>query len=304
LMTSSQKVADLVVEGVSMSRQIDKAIEGIREISNAQAGDANNTYYTVQEMSAALGSIAKNIEEISGLSYIFKDIVQKSLQTVDAQKNLTRDNSETAIKAEETVKELDNKSQEIMQIVEIISSIAGQTNLLALNAAIEAARAGEAGRGFAVVADEVLKLAEESGAAANRINGLLQEIGSKTRDTVEVMENVNRIAGDQERNITLVEESFDLISKKSDNMDGSIQEVSAAIEELLASVEVVVSSMNLVSENSQKVAESSKAIVQASKQQAEFLKTLEQETETLDQMAIKLKDSLAEETVSDTNGIS
>src|SRR2546430_15450758 len=78
------------------------------------------------------------------------------------------------------IKRLGESSQEIGEIVELISDITEQTNVLALNAAIQAASAGEAGRGFTVVAEEVQRLAERSGEATKQIDAIvktIQEIG-------------------------------------------------------------------------------------------------------------------------------
>ena len=86
---------------------------------------------------------------------------------------------------------LGDRSQEVGQIVDTISGIAGQTNLLALNAAIEAARAGEQGRGFAVVAEEVRKLAEQSQEAAKHIADLISHIQADTEDAVQAMQEGN-----------------------------------------------------------------------------------------------------------------
>ncbi len=74
------------------------------------------------------------------------------------------------------MKTLEHTSQQIHQIVSIVTSIAEQTNLLALNASIESARAGEHGKGFAVVAQEVRKLAEETKKSIANISTFIGDI--------------------------------------------------------------------------------------------------------------------------------
>jgi methyl-accepting chemotaxis protein len=90
---------------------------------------------------------------------------------------------EVAAKSNQLVTSVKNVSG----FVSVITGIADQTNLLALNAAIEAARAGEVGRGFAVVAEEVRKLAEESAKAAQSVNGIIGELQTGARESMEAV---------------------------------------------------------------------------------------------------------------------
>ena len=108
-------------------------------------------------------------------------VVQKSIASMDQ----IRDSIQETTKR---IKRLGESSQEIGDIVGLITEIADQTNILALNAAIQASTAGDAGRGFAVVADEVQRLAERSGNATKQIEGLVNTIQADTNEAVKSME--------------------------------------------------------------------------------------------------------------------
>lgn len=96
--------------------------------------------------------------------------------------------------AAEVIGALDQRSQNVSDVLDVIKGIAEQTNLLALNAAIEAARAGEMGRGFAVVADEVRKLANMSHESTRSIEDIVMQLRQEAKRAVEVMQKARETA--------------------------------------------------------------------------------------------------------------
>jgi len=98
---------------------------------------------------------------------------------------------------------LDQRSKEIIDVVNMIHGIADQTNLLALNASIESARAGEHGRGFAVVADEVRTLSQRTAEATNKISKLAESIrdgsGSTRNQMIQLAEQARAFSEDGQK---------------------------------------------------------------------------------------------------------
>jgi len=136
------------------------------------------------------------IQEINGAANTADDMRTAMQQIVDNTrsqfqlvKTKTNEIRVTIESSSLTILNLNNRTEEIGKIVNVINDIAKQTNLLALNAAIEAARAGEQGRGFAVVADEVRKLAERTTKATTDIRHMIENVQSEAKSAVSIMES-------------------------------------------------------------------------------------------------------------------
>ncbi|HBE78648.1 MAG TPA: hypothetical protein DDW65_12860 [Firmicutes bacterium] len=150
---------------------------------------------------------------------------------------------------------LKKRSEEIGDILGVITQIAEQTNLLSLNASIEAARAGEYGRGFAVVADEVRKLADGSTQAVQDITRLLSEIQNESLD---VAEKLNLGVEEVNTGTKMAQEArsaFEKIVNTSNESDTKVKIISQEIQKMVGEVQTVQS----MSENIASIAEESSA---------------------------------------------
>ncbi|MCL6414044.1 methyl-accepting chemotaxis protein [Aestuariirhabdus sp. Z084] len=148
----------------------------------------------MNQMTATAQDVAKNIAETAQ----FSEQASESAHNGEAEVERTKAAMDTLnvqmTDATGIIHQLRDQSENINEVVSVISSISGQTNLLALNASIEAARAGEAGRGFAVVADEVRSLASRTQEATTEISTIIEKLQTDSQRAVGIMDEAKQMA--------------------------------------------------------------------------------------------------------------
>ena len=158
------------------------------QAAQKQSGEIRDTSNAVTRITESINEVSANAAESARVAENSLAAAGKGAVAVQNAIHGMNDIREQIQETAKRIKRLGESSQEIGEIVQLISDITEQTNVLALNAAIQAASAGEAGRGFTVVAEEVQRLAERSAEATKHIAAIVRSIQSDTHDTVVAME--------------------------------------------------------------------------------------------------------------------
>jgi len=189
---------------------------------------------------------------------------------------------------------LGKRSEQMGEIVTVISSVADQTNLLALNAAIEAARAGEAGKGFAVVAEEVRKLAENSVKHATDIAKLIKETTNNTEDAVENMKETAHEVSSGKMLIIKAGGAMEEIVQASENVSSMLEQISAASQQMAAASKQMMKSVEEVSSITEEASASTQQASASTEQMVATMQEMASSAQLLAQMAQDLNSLVAQ----------
>lgn len=289
LAASSQELTANSEQSAQASQQVADSVAKVAAGAERQLKLADRTDESTQQITSAIQQVAANTETVSRSA-------EKTAQTAndgeasvqEAVSQMTTINDKTKATSN-VIAELEEKSKQIGQIVDVISSIAGQTNLLALNAAIEAARAGEAGRGFAVVAEEVRKLAEQSEGAAKQITELIHDVQTGTDKAVTFMNDGKAEVETGTQVVSAAGNSFQTILSMVRKMTQEIHAISGSVQEISSGAQGVVESVDNMEKESRHTSEQTQTISAATEEQSASVEEIASASEQLAKMAENLQ---------------
>ncbi len=246
----SQMIKNIISSGNKVILTVDSLKDSSKRNTDSAknlVSQASHIATAAEEMTQTITDIARNASIASETSEKAMEIAYKGKEIAEgAVASVGRVHTST-VELASMIDKLNDRANEIGDIVTVIKDIADQTNLLALNAAIEAARAGEQGRGFAVVADEVRKLAERTIKATAEISAKISAVQSESQQTTRSMSEASNEVTKATEFIRQVGEFLNNIVESVQRARDQITQIATAVDEQSAASEEVANNIERTS---------------------------------------------------------
>jgi len=283
---TTEEFRKLVSRIIVAVEQMGKATKNTEDISRGLMDATQKQAREIKTAGEAVELITKSVKEVDSSAAKSAEVARRTLAATEQGAQAVRNTisgmdgiREQIQETSKRIKRLGESSQEIGEIVDLISDITEQTNVLALNAAIQAASAGEAGRGFSVVAEEVQRLAERSADATKQIGALVKTIQGDTHDAVAAMEKST---------LGVVEGA-----KLSDVAGQSLREIEQVSNELAALINSISTSTQVQTDMASEVASVMEEILKITVQTTEGTRLTSNSIGQLNNLAKDLRNSVA-----------
>ena len=296
---SAQQVAatseQLMASAEQTSRATEQIAQSVQEIAygtEQQVEATNQGSDVITEIAQHITVMEKGIEEVSSSTAETNRQAtegnEMAMKTVEHMNVIHAQMNQTA----GIVNALGRRSEEIGQMISLITTIAAQTNLLALNAAIEAARAGEQGRGFAVVADEVRKLAEQSSSAAEQVSTIVADIQRDTESAINAMTHGSTILGEGMSLVQSTGTAFEQITGSAAQLFERTEEVSSEMRQISQQMQTIVTAISNISLVAEQSASNSQTVAAAAEEQNASMQEISAAATMLAKMAEEMNDAI------------
>ncbi|MAX44539.1 MAG: chemotaxis protein [Alteromonadaceae bacterium] len=227
--------------------------------------DMNHSVVAVAESAA---EAARAADEATNASNEGQSVVNSTVRSIQSLAKNVDDSAQV-------IRKLENDSNQVGVVLDVIKGIAEQTNLLALNAAIEAARAGEQGRGFAVVADEVRTLASKTQKSTEEIQTTIEQLQSAARSAVQVMSSGTEQAESSVNEANKAGESLNVIADTIGRISAMNGQIASTTDNQQAVAEQIVGFVDEIYARTDETSKNSVRLASASSELANLAKNLE-----------------------------
>lgn len=247
--TTFSSLLSSVARMVPMSKELNDVNTLLSNSSTNQkeiADNINTCLTQANESSLIVDSELTSIRQATsqGKNVVFQSV--DSINQASASMDILKNDMGSAVQA---IDKLQQDTNRITSVIDVINSIAEQTNLLALNAAIEAARAGEAGRGFAVVADEVRSLAYKTSESTQQVTDMVNAIQSGTQLVVQLIENSKNNVVSSNEQVVETSGSLNNTSKIMSDILDNVERIDQAIKDQVDKFDQVTGQYKLMNDS-------------------------------------------------------
>ncbi|MFT4807227.1 MAG: methyl-accepting chemotaxis protein [Paraglaciecola sp.] len=277
-----EKLQGVVKDIVNASLPLSQLAQNLNQLTDdtnktidIQQRSASQAKTAVDEMSNSVSAVAESAAEAASAagdaSSAADDGQTVVNHTVQSIQELAANVQDTA----EVIRKLEDDSNQVGVVLDVIKGIAEQTNLLALNAAIEAARAGEQGRGFAVVADEVRTLASRTQQSTEQIQKTIEQLQNAARSAVDVMAKGTEQATTSVETANKAGASLAVITETISRITSMNDQIARSTGDQQNVARIISNNVDEIHSRTEETAASSKELASVSSELAQLAKHLE-----------------------------